>query len=541
MKCLFSSILLLSALCSFAQTNNCNPPTAQVDLDINNVRARILNGGDMWWDLSNSKYEIPKGSGKHSIFSGAIWVGGIDAGNQLKIAAQTYRQSGIDFWAGPVNTVTGNTELPACNLYDRHWKITRQEVMDFINTGIPTLDIVTYPGNGNPFFNHAQFLAPFYDANGDGIYNTADGDYPKYDFTGTNCNDVLLGDQTIWWVFNDVGNIHTQTDGVSIGLEVHAMAYAYASFDEAINNTTFYQYKLINRSSSTLDSTYFGSYVDVDLGNYLDDYIGCDVGLSLGYAYNADANDDGPEGYGLNPPAVGSIILEGPVGYNGNVLKMTNFIDGSYGWWWSSPTPGDYYDKLRTIWPDGTPMTFGGNGYGGTTIAKYMYPDSSDPANPTLWTEITAGSLPGDRVFLQSSGTFQMQPGQVQIINSAVVWARENSGGPIASLHKLKAAASTVQTYFDNCFFAVGINENELLNGIKLFPNPSLSGRFKLKNIPPGCEVLIYNTEGKSMVNKTINSHFYEWHNKGGNGIYFVKIKYKGAEKTLKWVCMEGL
>ncbi|MEO5570516.1 MAG: hypothetical protein ABIT08_13635, partial [Bacteroidia bacterium] len=29
----------------------CSATTAQKDLDINNVRARVLVGGDMWWDL----------------------------------------------------------------------------------------------------------------------------------------------------------------------------------------------------------------------------------------------------------------------------------------------------------------------------------------------------------------------------------------------------------------------------------------------------------------------------------------------------------
>jgi len=46
--------------------SQCNLPIAQADLDINNVRTTILVGGDMWWDVSNPKYEVPKGSGKHS-------------------------------------------------------------------------------------------------------------------------------------------------------------------------------------------------------------------------------------------------------------------------------------------------------------------------------------------------------------------------------------------------------------------------------------------------------------------------------------------
>ncbi|MBK8722856.1 MAG: hypothetical protein IPL95_11480 [Saprospiraceae bacterium] len=28
----------------------CNPSQSQTDLNINNVRARLLGGGDMWWD-----------------------------------------------------------------------------------------------------------------------------------------------------------------------------------------------------------------------------------------------------------------------------------------------------------------------------------------------------------------------------------------------------------------------------------------------------------------------------------------------------------
>ena len=35
----------------------CDPATASADLDVNNVRTKILNGGDMWWDLANPKYD----------------------------------------------------------------------------------------------------------------------------------------------------------------------------------------------------------------------------------------------------------------------------------------------------------------------------------------------------------------------------------------------------------------------------------------------------------------------------------------------------
>src|SRR6187402_2443173 len=69
-------------------------------LDINNVKAMILNRNDMFWDLqsSDAQYEVPKFSGKHCLYNTSVWVGGLDAGGQLHVAGMTYRQSGVDFW-----------------------------------------------------------------------------------------------------------------------------------------------------------------------------------------------------------------------------------------------------------------------------------------------------------------------------------------------------------------------------------------------------------------------------------------------------------
>jgi hypothetical protein len=96
---------------------NCAAGTAQTLLDINNVKTTILNGGDMWWDLSNGRYEIPKGSAKHSMFAGALWIGGLDENEQIKVAGQTYRQSGSDYWPGPLDNVRLTSQNPC-------WKAT---------------------------------------------------------------------------------------------------------------------------------------------------------------------------------------------------------------------------------------------------------------------------------------------------------------------------------------------------------------------------------------------------------------------------------
>ena len=91
----------------------------------------------MWWDLNNAVYEIPQGSNKHSMFAGALWIGGLDDQDNLKVAAMTYRQDGNDFWPGPLNgdqmsNEYGSVSASTCADFDKHYKITRQEVEDYV-------------------------------------------------------------------------------------------------------------------------------------------------------------------------------------------------------------------------------------------------------------------------------------------------------------------------------------------------------------------------------------------------------------------------
>ena len=123
---------------------------------------------------------------------------------------------------------------------------------------------------------------------------------------GLLADQVIKGDATLWWVFNDKGNIHTETEGTPIGLEIRAQAFGFATNDE-INNMTFYSYEIINRSTYRLTGTYFSQWVDTDLGFATDDYVGCDVDRGLGYSYNGKPKDGDGQfwAYGDQPPAIG--------------------------------------------------------------------------------------------------------------------------------------------------------------------------------------------------------------------------------------------
>jgi hypothetical protein len=466
---------------------NCAAPKLSQEIKYNNVRTIIYTGGDMWWDLvSSARYIIPKTedtkNAVSSSFAGSVWLGGLDAGGQLKVAAMTYRQNGIDFWPGPLDTTNASADPAECARYDQIYTITRDEVDKFVTgKGGITTNISSWPGNGNVSKNQGRSLAPFYDVNGDGFYDPATGDYPAYDVNNLAlkdqfgfCKSKLYGDYTLFWVFNDKGGIHTETDGVAIGVEVRAQAFEFKTNDE-INNMSFYSYEIFNRSSFQLNKTYFTIWNDADLGYYLDDYVGCDVSRGLGYIYNADPFDEtysGVNGYLDYPPSLGCDFFRGPIADNndgidnnqngvvdepGESIQMSRFTyyNNNIGAFPNQTTNPElsihYYNYMTGFWKDGSNFTQGGNAYNGTSPSQFVY--DGDPVNNTGWTEKNAGNLPGDRRFLQSAGPFTLKPGAVNYITFGMPWAQSpNKGGNIESVKLLKVADDKAQALFDNCF-----------------------------------------------------------------------------------------
>ena len=82
----------------------CAPATALRDLEWNNVRALIENGGALWYNraIDRGAHFVPKEEGVSVVYGGALWLGGISPDQQLKLAAVRYRTSGNDFWPGPL-------------------------------------------------------------------------------------------------------------------------------------------------------------------------------------------------------------------------------------------------------------------------------------------------------------------------------------------------------------------------------------------------------------------------------------------------------
>ncbi len=505
-----------------AFAGGCEAATQSADLDINNVRTKILNGGDMWWDLNNAKYEIPKVNDanairKHSLFAGALWIGGLEEGsNNLKLAAMTYRQRGSDFWPGPLDVSNATTDASRCLSYDRIWKITRKEIEVAQASGWRDLStgLTEWPGGINRGFsgissaNETPIMAPYFSVNGNLAYEPNLGEYPVL-FTNKDADKNLPKDQPdmmLWYVYNDNGNLHAETGGIPIGLELQMQAFAFATNDE-VNNMTFYRSTIINRGQTNLKETFMGQWADPDLGNYVDDYVGCDVKRALGICYNGDDNDEGVLGYGLNPPTIGIDYFEGPFGDNGDQLGLSHFMFFNND---QNPICGnpniaiDFYNYLKGYWKNNQAVRWGDRcGVGGTIITPWMWPFDTVLPGQQPWTEPLSGNTPGDRRFVQSSGPFTLKPGAVNFITVGAVWAKATSGGALGSLELLRKASDKAQKLFNNKFdlidgpdaplIAIQELENELILTLK---DVEATEKYRDTVLSESGSRLVYNFQG---------------------------------------------
>lgn len=482
----------------------CTTAKAQIDQDVNNVRARLTTGGDVWWDRGDGKYVVPKvdpgQTEVSSIFAGAVWLGGVDPGGNLKVACQTYGNGSnrSDFWSGPINPEDGTTTKEVCDKWDRFFEVSGTEIDQHLDLWRKakeggaeyTEDMIPLGVKGWPakqtgvtyFFDVHQFdlpdtdqgLAGFWDEDGDGFYDPLQGDYPVIEIRKCDRDFIpdyvpQYPDEMIFWIYNDEGGgaIHGETEGTAIRMEVQVQAFGYATNDQ-INDMTFQRYKLINRAKEDIDSTYFAMWVDADLGCYLDDYIGCDIGRSLAYTYNEDGEDgnpgitcDGVPTYGTEIPIIGVDYFRGPLDENREELGMSSFTyfnNPSFG----SPPPEtgttdpavdvEFYNYLSGRWRDGTPFTYGGDGYNPASTDYIDYAFTDDPAKPAPAWSMCTEDLPGyDRRTVQASGPFILQPGAVNELIVGAVWV-PNLDYPCPDITNLQFADDVAQSLFDNCF-----------------------------------------------------------------------------------------
>lgn len=387
-----------------------------ITADANALKMFVYNDGNFAYDnigylgRTDGLY-YPRGTNKTVVYAAGLWLG-CKVDGQYRIAMAEYSS---EFRQGPM---VGGESVP-------NWTDHRYRVYKI--------------------------------SSGDSYENPDYADWPEDD--GAPVDDygdpLLLGDQTMWSVFNDADSTrHNNGAGstLPLGVEVQHTTIAYAR-SGALGNVIFLKFKIINKGIQELDSTYVSIWCDPDLGDAGDDLVGCDTNLSLGYCYN-DGSDDI---YGSAPPAVGFDFFQGPIvpspgdtAYVSGEMKldyrnlpMTSFnkyINGE------DPQTAEqsylFMTGLKkdpgtgTMVPAVDPIT------GDTTT----FVTSGDPVTGTGWLDNNSA----DRRFMLSSGPFAMSPGDTQEVVTAVLVGQGN--GALNSITRLKEIDVQAQAVFDSNF-----------------------------------------------------------------------------------------
>jgi hypothetical protein len=359
-------------------------------IDANNINMVVTNHGSFAYDLTTQDpgLEYPKGANKECVYASGIWIGAL-VGTEVRVTAGSFTQ---EYTPGPINE-------------DGSWDDVgdpRHKVYKLVKGVTDSDDYLNWP---------SDLGAP---VDGEG-------------------NPLIIGDQTLWCVYNDADpDVHKSDEGSTppLGVEIQQTTFAF-NWKGALGNTVFIKFKIINKLSNTLKDTYIAIWCDPDVGGASDDYVGCDTTLSVGFAYNATNQDNT---YGGNPPCVGYDFFQGPK--VGDVeLPMTSFnmyINAT-----DPRATAESYYYMQGLDLHGDPV------YDPQTSeeTKFMLP--GDPVTNTGWID----SDPADRRFMMNTGPFTMEPGDTQEVVVGIVVGQGNDR--IGSVKVMKFYDLTAQKAFD--------------------------------------------------------------------------------------------
>ena len=410
----------------------------------NEVKMWIGNSGDSSHDpFTNGKgFFWPGGENATmgAVFQdGLVWGGKVNG--QVRVGGNTYRRGLL-----PGNILPDGTRADSGDYQFQVWKLKKdwQSVQNEIEKSR-----YLYNYNNWPVITGA----PWVDVNRDGEY-TAGIDHTLY-----------YGDETLFYVTNDLDtNTARYLYGSDpLGLEVQCLLFAKDT-TTALKDAVFKKYKLINKSGHTITDMYLAYWTDDDLGDPNDDYVGVDTALNLGYTWNGKEDD---QSYGTPPPAVGHMIIQGPI------IPASSTDSARFGENWKKgyknlpATSFVFYLGASAVYKDADLGSYQGtlemynnmHGYlwdGSSVIdpntgSPVTFSLSGDPVNGEGWFEgdgWPGGPGYGDRRYLISSGPFNMAPGDTQEIGIAIFMAKGSDNRH--SISALRANVPVLQHYYNN-------------------------------------------------------------------------------------------
>ncbi len=394
-------------------------------IDVNNIYMWVTNTGSFAWDKTtgNAGLIFPKGTTKTAVFAAGLWLGGM-VNSTLRVAISEYSDE-----YGPGSAAGGVPDDPSKAEY-KVYKLDRV----YANSAARDAALADYNAGAVPHGAPVVTVLP------DGSLGGDDPNTPEIE--------GMIGDQMMWAVYNDLdpGN-HTNRAGSTppLGVEIQQTTFAFKRTG-ALGNTVFLKYKIINRSSSTIDNMFVSQWSDPDLGGFTDDLVGCDISRSLGFVYNA-TNNDGQ--YGGQPPSVGYDFFKGPI-VGGAPLPMRSFnkyINGT-----DPNTAQKVYNYMQGLDADGNVLI---NPVTGQPTTFFV---SGDPVTGSGWLDTN----PADRRLMLSTGPFSMAPGETQEVVAAIVVGQ--SSNRLSSISLMKFYDDIAQSAFEQNFKLASPPDAPLVN-----------------------------------------------------------------------------
>lgn len=532
-------VLLLLVLFFFLSGNLFSQVVVQrTHLDGNNIDSYLQNTGIFNQNTTSGNspgFIWPKGSGKTAIFSSGLSIGARVNGQIAQSMASYKGEFAPGFILNGVATTNPNFKI---------YKISRGD-----NEG-------NNPDYAN-WYLMIPYGAPYIDVNNNQQYDT-----------GIDSVGIRYASQVIFICMTDgFASSHNVNEGFGGGItspmlnsQISWTSWCYDRID--LLDMQFIKWGIINKSNSAWNSAYFSIVSDPDMGNPLDDYIGCNIDNNLGYCYNKTNND---QVYGTNPPAAGFMFLNSPRGFT----SFNFFTDASI-----SPPPcesdpigaplgayrymkGFKKDSSNFMDPTSTPPK----------PSKFVY--SGLPEPNTGWTEykgsiqncggntgnVITENPSGDRRFIMSSGAedYTVNPNDTVTIYASQLIARGTSN--TNSVTKLINYCNSARSVFNNGF-TLGIQNisTEIPSSFSLsqnYPNPfnpSTKIRFGISRVGQESQFVtlkVFDVMGREvqiLVNESLQPGTYEITFDGSkltSGIYFYRIITNSYTETKRMLLIK--
>ena len=486
----------------------------QMILDHNNVSCILTDEGGFFTNptLAQAGYEVPKGDSVNSIFAGSFLIGAQDPMGQIYFSGRKYSLGGSEssFHSGPIADPFFYGTISYTSAYQNAlWKVSSEEIdlhqQNYQNAGysVPN-SILNWPGNGDATMGVAQQLAPFIDLNQNGIYEPVLGDYPD-----------IRGDEAVYIIMNDESYM---PDGNQMRIELHAMFYQFST-GNYLNNTTFMNVQVFNRSNINYMNYHQAVYIDYDIGSYADDRMGCSPAKNMLFAYNGDDFDEtdaGANAYGPSPPCQALVSLSHPL--ESGVAFTTGqdyFANGDTSLWL----------LMNSQWADSTPWV---NPLTNLTT-DFILPDNPNSANG--WSEEALGYPSGDRRGMLTIYEPSFRPGTKICSDYAFIYSRV--GSRLQNVQDVWNIAGSIQALYNasdafpckgSSTAEVSIHQEEI--DLKVYPNPANEKMTIQTSMTPPYSIEVYNALGQVVLKEEVQKWLEPELNISGltSGYYLLKL-----------------